>query len=308
MSSLLSEKEREEFLFKRAHENLYAEVARVYYDVLKAEADLANIRTNIQLTQDRIGELKERERLGKSRRSELLSSQSQFESLRSLEADALGAIAHDREALSFLTGKDMSTVELVDELNPNEALVPLDNALARADNRLDIQAFKADEDAKRKAIYVARAGYSPTADVTAHYYTQRPGLLQDVDWDVIFNVDVPIFQGGGVHSASVEAVSRHREAELNLTRLRRSVQSEVRNALTDLKTSLEQAERLESAYDKAHESYQLHVKEYRLGLVNNLEVLASQNAMQATRHDRDQAVLDSRVHAVNFKLAVGDSE
>jgi outer membrane protein len=127
-----------------------------------------------------------------------------------------------------------------------------------------------------------------------------------VDWDLLFSVDVPLFQGGSAFAGASEAKSRYREAELNLSRLRRSVRSDVRTAFNLFQTSVSETKSLAAAYQKAKESYELQVREYRLGLVNNLEVLQAQNIMQDVKHDWDRTALETKVNYVNYLLSMGD--
>lgn len=307
MSSLLSEKEREELMYKRAVDVLYADVARTYYGVILLEADLANVRDSAGLTGERVDELKERVRLGKSRRSEQLSSQSQSDNLFAEETRLRGDVFRERQSLSFLTGRDMSNAVLVDRIDLSSAPINLTDALQRSQKRADIMAFEADVDAKRKAIHVARSVFHPTAEVEGNWYTQRPpGLLEDSDWDLIFRAEVPIFQGGGAFAASAEAKSRYREAELTLARLKRTVAWEVTTSVNLYESSVKEAQALRSAYEKARESYQIHVREYRLGLVNNLDVLQSQNIMQDIKHDLDRALLDAKLSFIDVGLSTGE--
>jgi outer membrane protein len=261
----------------------------------------------LRLTRERISELKDRVRLGKSRHSEMLSAESQAENLSAEETRNQGTIVRGREQLSFLTGHDMSSVPLADQINLAPSAVSVEDALARSDNRSDVQALRADADAKRKAVRVAHAAFHPSADVEGNYYTQRPsGLLHEVDWDLLFSVEVPLFQGGSAFAGTSEAKSRYRESELNLSRLRRSIRTDVKSAFNLFQTSVSETKSLAAAYQKAKESYELQVREYRLGLVNNLEVLQAQNVMQDVKHDWDHAALETKVNYVNYLLSMGD--
>ena len=60
---------------------------------------------------------------------------------------------------------------------------------------------------------------------------------------------------------------------------------------------------LEDAFKKAEESYRLQTKEYRLGLVNNLEVLESMNAMEEAKRNFDRAVLKTKLDLLRLKAA-----
>ncbi len=56
------------------------------------------------------------------------------------------------------------------------------------------------------------------------------------------------------------------------------------------------------------ESYQIHVREYRLGLVNNLDVLQAQNTMQDIKHNLDRALLDAKLSYIDVGLSMGEKQ
>ena len=64
---------------------LFKDVAQAFYIVVSVETALKNIRTLIVLTEDRVTELKKNVRLGKSRDSEVLASESQLYALKASE-------------------------------------------------------------------------------------------------------------------------------------------------------------------------------------------------------------------------------
>jgi outer membrane protein len=123
---------------------------------------------------------------------------------------------------------------------------------------------------------------------------------------VLLKINVPIFQGGQTSGETDEARSIYRQSILQAQQLARQVQTDVMKAHTTLKTSVGKSDNLGRAYDKARSSYQGLVSEYRLGLVNNLEVLQAQNVMQQTKHDYDRAVLDSKLNALTLNVVLGE--
>jgi outer membrane protein TolC len=60
---------------------------------------------------------------------------------------------------------------------------------------------------------------------------------------------------------------------------------------------------LEDAYKKAKKSYELQVKEYRYGLVTNLDVLQALTFMQDVKQNWDRALIQSQLDYINLTAA-----
>jgi outer membrane protein len=300
MSASRAEQSGERRRLERARALLYLDVARAFYLVLQTERDLANLDVLLGLLDDRLRELRERERLGKSRRSELLSLESRRDAVAAERSLTDGDAASARELLAFLTGEDVSGARLEDPLPddfPPDAEAPL---LEKADARADVLAFRDDVEARRQELRVAKGAFYPNAGLLGNYYTKRVGTQSAIDWDVLLSLEVPLFQGGATRAQAREARSRLTEAELAWEEVRREARREVKDARVRLAASLEQAAGLRSAFAKAEESYRLHVKEYRLGLVNNLEVLQALDEMESRKRDSDRAAIRGKL--LRFEL------
>ncbi len=285
---------------------LYLNVATAFFRVVQLETFGQDLQVSINLTEERVEELNGRVRLGKSRNSEVLSSASQLASLQSQAAINQGNIVSARDVLGFFVGKDMRSVRLLDETPFPTYTNGEEDAVRLGLNRSDVRALQENVEAQRAAANVARASYYPYLNLLGNYYTKRPGFQSEIDWDLAFNVDVPIFQGGSVRALDLEARSRLKQAELDLARLMRLAESEIKQAHAALFSSINESNALEDAYLKAKRSYTAQVKEYRLGLVNNLDVLQALNSMQEMKARYDTSRLQAKLNL--FKLRVVTEE
>jgi outer membrane protein len=157
-------------------------------------------------------------------------------------------------------------------------------------------------------VKVAKAGHWPLVEVEGNYYLHRRGFLSEVDWDVILDVDVPIFQGGAVKSTVREYTSLLKEAELKLIQTERQVQRDIKNAYTRLLSTKKQVDFLEQAAQKAQKSYDLHTREYRLGLVNNLEVLTALKDLEDIELKLNQAKIQNKLDYLSLLIATEEFE
>lgn len=303
MSSSKAEGRRERLLFTRASSRLLLDVAQAFYTVIQVETDLRNVQTLMALTQERIRELQGRVRLGKSRSSEVLSLESQLASQRAVEAALEGQRATAREILAFLIGQEVAQRPLTDTLPAVEAVEPEAQSLARAEQRSDVRAEWEEILARRAGVRLARGTQWPTASFLGNYYLKRVGFQSAIDWDVLLSVDVPVFQGGAARAQVRQAASELRAAEQQFAQRSRQARSEIVQTRLALETSLAQTKAFAEAYRKAKASYELHVKEYRLGLVNNLEVLQAMNMMQEAQRALDRALIQSKMDLLALNVA-----
>lgn len=296
---------QQRLLHRRVANQLYLDVAQVFYTVVLLEQDLADVRALSGLMDERLRELRGRIRLGKSRDSELLTVESQSAVIKAELEEIAGNILVARQALSFLTGRDMALSPLADGLEPGDP-GPVENYTVRAASRTDVLAEREALEVQRHTLNFARGAYWPTADVAGNYYLKRVGNQEPIDWDVIFSLDVPIFQGGAARAQVRAAKLLLRQAELRLRRAARNAESEIRTAHLTLKRTMTRTQNLREASEKARRSYTLQTREYRLGLVNNLDVLSALDALTTTERAYDRARFQAKIDWLQLKLAAED--
>lgn len=293
----------QELLLERAKKLLFQDVAAAFYLVLQNETDLDDVRSILGLTQDRIKELKERIRLGKSRPTEMLSTESQLATLKAQEEQVRVNLALARENLSFLTGVDLSSASFVDEIGEVAQPAPLETFLARMPNRTDVRAAMRTLESDKYQVRAAQGALFPTLSAAGNYYLKRVGFQEPIDWDVVFTVDQPLFHGGAIWSDIRRTQSVWREARKDLELTERQADSEIRRNYLTLQSAAIQTHNLEDAYRKADASYRDIIREYRLGLVNNLEVLQAISQVQDAKRSWDQSAVAVKLGLIRLKVS-----
>ncbi len=303
MRSFRHEGKRARLLLQHADRQLFRDVTNAFYLVLGLEKDLEDLSTLEKLTQDRAKELREREQLGKSRLSEVLSVESQLAGLRSQSQGVKGQIAAARELLSFLIGQDAAGLTLT-EAQPDPADPgPGDAYIAKASARSDVRAASEEYAARQDLLKAAWGAWYPTAAMTGGYYLKRVASLEPIRWDVTFALSVPVFSGGTTMASVRLAESQLRAATEGAGLALRQARAEIKTAHLALQSAVAQVQSLKEAHEKAAASYQLQVKEYRLGIVNNLTVLQALNDMINAERALDQTALQARADVVRLKVA-----
>lgn len=271
-----------------ARVQLFKDVAENFYDVLTLEQELKNVEAQIEQTAQRERELQNRVRIGRSRTTEVLTVQSSINTLRAEAEQLRRQIQVAREAFAFLSGLNAATALLDNQAVPAD-LEPLPEYLARTELRPDVKASQQRLVAADENIAIARGARLPSVDLTGNYYLERSGgTLGDVDWDVQLALTMPLYAGGAIQSQVREAVSQRTQAELNTSQVSRLAEQEIRAAYQSVALDRAQVNALERATASARKNYDALTREYRLGLVTNLDVLQALTAFQENQRALDR--------------------
>jgi outer membrane protein len=284
--------------------DLLTSVAAAFYNAVALTDTLEALQETRRLTADRINELNRRVAIGRSRESEVLSAQTQLATIDAQIEDARRSIAVARQLLYFLT-KVPTDVPLLDT-RPDPTPFPLEEALVRSEKRPDLLST---EEALRQAqlgVRLAKGAHWPILGFMGKYYTERVGSLSEVRWDANFLLDVPIYSGGGTQAQVRAARSQEIIARLSLARLQRDIERQVRSADEELSYSVTQTQAYKKALELAQKNYEAQGWEYRLGLINNLEVLQVLTDMQNVRQQWVLARASAKLNEVRLRIAMGE--
>jgi len=284
--------------------DLYARVADAYYNVLSAEKDLENLRVLLELTDKRVKELRSRTSIGRSRKGELLSAMAQVATLRAQSETTIAQVSQARDNFVFVTGLPRQS-QLVDETNDKIYAKPLNYYIQELQFRPDVRSREQDSAAASDRIASAWGGHLPTLDFSANYYLKRTGVLENSKWDLGLQLAIPIFQGGVVQSQIREATWRHKEAELSLSQTRRAAELSVRTLHENLTRTLSQERALRDALTIAEQNYAEQNRDYRFGLVTNLDVLQALNTFQETKRLLDRSRYQAKIAFAALNAAIG---
>lgn len=251
---------------------LYRDVAEALYTLQSLETEHAHLEIQLRLYDQRIKDLQDRVRIGRSRDSEVLSVQAAQAALQAQDQEQQGLVSVARDLMAFLTGLPRDS----QYQNPPPfamAVEPLETCLGRLGGRPDIAAARAQAEANREAVGIAGGGHWPEVDASGNYYLYEQGVSPEDAWDAQVALTLPLFQGGAVSARTKEAQAQFRQSELTLRRLTRLAEQEIRSEYATLQSALAQRAAWEKASGLAHKNYLAVLREYNLGLATNLDVL-----------------------------------
>jgi outer membrane protein len=288
--------------YQNARVQLFKDVAQNFYDVLTLEQELKNLDEQIDQYRQREKELSDRVRIGRSRPGETLTVQSTVSTLRAQVEQRKAELNAAREVFAFLSGQPAPTPLRDAEAIPADPGA-LDAYLARLALRPDVKAAQRRLAAAQENISVARGAHLPSLDLNANRYLERTGALENVDWDVQLALTVPLYAGGSVQSRVREAQSQSTQAELGVSQVKRQAEQEIRSLHQSVMLDRSQLAALEMATDAARKNYETQQRDYRFGLVTNLDVLQALTVFQENQRALDRARYTAKLNYLRLQAA-----
>lgn len=288
---------------EQAKIDLYLAVADAFFSLQAAEKDEANLKALYDITAKRQQEILSRTKIGKSRKGELLSAEALSANLQAQLAAATNAKEIAREEFASVTG--LPADAKLDDTEPTNKVPSLDEYLKLLAKRPDLLALEGEMQAESFKISGARGGHWPSLDLFGNYYIKRPGQLEDSHWDAGLSLTVPIYEGGLVSAQIQSALANSNEKQLLYQDTKRRAELTLKQSYNNVASGLTQVKALEVAVKAADANYQEQNRDYRYGLVTNLDVITALNTLQETRRNYDKQRFQNLTNYATLQATVG---
>ncbi len=286
---------------------LYMEVVDAYYTYLLNLNDTKNLELLKKQSQERVDEIRKRLQIGRSRRGELLQAEAQLSSVDAQMLDAQGLLKESEARFYILTGlnKEQSIDIKFDQTSPVKTLQEyIDLALAREDiqnKQLEIQQFEGD-------VKISKGSYLPTLDLLSNWYAIKDGgstASRNSDWDVGLNLTIPLYEGGVSQAKVRESTEKKQTALYQLSDYEKSIKIEVTSRYELFHRYFDQIKAFDTALEKAKRSYDETIRDYRLGLVSNLDVLTSLNLYLTNKRNAEKTKILAVLNHKQLEASAG---
>ncbi|MFA5142892.1 MAG: TolC family protein [Candidatus Omnitrophota bacterium] len=289
----------------RAEQLLLVDVANAFYLLKEKREDLKALAKTKKALTNRVKELIAREKLGRSRPSEVVNAKTQ---LYGVEATIEVVRSHEvlaRQLLGFLVGQPVG--KIVDTYTFPIKLMPEEYYISKATTRPDVEAAKFAWQLAKENIRVVESDFLPEVNFNGNYYTQRTAFDKGTDWDISLTIDVPIFDGTEVLGRSKTAHLQADEKMQDYHRTRRQAPYDIKDSFVSLVTAMTVHDTLRKAYSTAKLNYYLQKKDYERSLVNNLEVLTSIQTLEDAERSYIHALYEAKREYWQLRVAIGQS-
>jgi outer membrane protein TolC len=180
----------------------------------------------------------------------------------------------------------------------------IDMALAREDiqnKQLEIQQFEGD-------VKISKGSYLPTLDLLSNWYAIKDGgstSSRNSDWDVGLNLTIPLYEGGVSQALVRESTEKKQTAQYQLSDYEKTIKIEVTSRYELFHRYFDQIKAFDMALEKAKRSYDETIRDYRLGLVSNLDVLTSLNLYLTNKRNAEKTKILAVLNHKQLEAAAG---
>ena len=290
----------------RAKELLFLDVSKAFYDVMRLKKDVETTKEIDELFKERIAELKEREKIGRSRTSEVVSAEARMKIIEADLAKSRGALEIAKHILEFLIGKPLEPEQLKEESLELEDNRKLEDYLEAEETRSDVQAAKHAVTTARGGVIVAQSDLWPSFSLVNNQYQKREGFQSGIDWDLVLKVDVPLGKGGTTFGNIKNAVSDWKKTKLSYSLTKRQAELDIKQSYQNWISYREQSKALEEAMKASEENFREQAADYEHNLVSNLDVLTALESLHDTRRQANETYYQMKQNYWRLKVATGE--
>ena len=294
-----------------AQQDLILRVAEAYFNVLRAEAEVAFTGAELKAIGRQKDQAEKRFDVGLATVIDVRDAQAQFDLAVALEVAAINAETTAFEALRVVSGTDkvkldplQDSIELV---TPKPEDIERWAQLAKNQN-LDLIVARFEAQAANVQIRAERGARYPNIDILAigsTSTTDQNGRDSVSAGELRLELNLPIYTGGGIKSEVARAKAQATAAEAQLRSEELAAVQNARDSYRGVLTSISQVLALRQALDSTQKSVEAADAGFRAGTQDSLEVLRALRDTFQARSDYVNARYDYVLNTLNLKAASG---
>ncbi len=290
---------------------LSADVARNYFEIGAADAEIDAVKGAVDLRQKAVEMLQARFQQGISSELTLFQAQTQLSKAQADLVDAQRRRENLVNSLAVLCGQNASDFTLPQEVLKTEVpQIPVGIPSTILENRPDIMEAEKLIVAENERLGIAQMAYFPSIKLTgsAGYSSVDSGNLLDWEsrvWSIGPSVSLPIFNGGKLKAEEKAQKAEYEKALAEYKKRVLTAFSEVENALADIKMRQQQLHAQGELLKAARQAAEISIQRYKEGLVTFLEVIDTERSRLDAERDTIQIQSEALISTVHLIKALG---
>ena len=286
-------------------EEIFVEAADAFYALVSAEKGLTILDESQKLFEDRVKDLMEREKIGRSRAGEVSMARAKMKILEARVAKARGTLLSAQSLVGFYTGVAHAKVEDEDpETFSETADLNSSNYAELAAKRSDVRAAELAVNTAKQTIVVKQSALWPKVTLDANHYEKREGFQDGISWDALIKINVPLYRGGENVGQILEATANYRKAKFNYQLVQKQALLEIEQMHQGWIAAREQHRAYQEAVKASRENFDLQTEDYGKNLVSNLDVLAALEEFLMIREDANTAMYEMKTNYWKLQIAM----
>lgn len=291
-------------------------VAQAYMDALFAEDQVALSKVQRDMYREQQQVNARLFKAGEGTRTDMLETQARYDLAEAQLIEAEDNRVNARTTLQGVIGMDPGNLDqLGDNFRPLKQDVAsyedwekmaLANNNTLATNRLSVEN-------QRLEIQRNRAGHAPRVDFIATYNKADSESLQQLGTESTnrqlgIQVNIPIYSGGGINSATRQAAANYGRAQAELDARTNEVLIELRRAHSIVESSSRKVDALIKAVDSAKILMTATEQSIKGGVRINLDLLNAQQQLYTSQRDLAQARYGYLLAVIRLRAAAGSMD
>ena len=297
-----------------ANQDLITRVAQSYFDVLLARVNLSTIRSQKSAVAEQLEQAKRNFIVGTATITDSREAQARYDLVVAQELVSENDLEVKTRALELIVGKPVGNLAGLGApvtLNPPEP-ADMGTWVEQAyQSSLQIALARQNVEIAAQEIKKADAGNYPTLDavgsLTDNYASNSViGIRSDLRSLIVgVQLNIPLYQGGGISSRVREAVAGQERARQDLENARRTVAQQTREAFLGVTSGLGQIKALRQAVGSTTLQLESTKLGQEVGVRTAVDVLNAEQQLAAAQRDLAQAVYNTILSQLKLKAAVG---
>ncbi|MCL9775631.1 outer membrane channel protein TolC [Vibrio methylphosphonaticus] len=292
-------------------------VAKAYFDVLKAEDDLSFVKAEQNAVAKQLKQTEQRFNVGVAPITDVQDAKAQYDSVVAQQIQATNTVENKYEDLRAITGKEASLLAVLDtdRFSPSLPNRTIEEMVEKATNEnLRLLTSRINKDIAKEQIALAQSGHLPTVALltdysySKHYNQPISPITSDDDvnqFNLRLSVDLPVYSGGRVTSEAKQAEFQYIAASQDLESTYRDVQKQVRAINNNIRSSIGSIKAYTQSVVSAKSALSATQEGFEVGTRTIVDVLEStQNLYQANK-DLANARYQYILSQIELKLTVG---
>lgn len=294
------------YLLQYEKTEIFILVVSTFYEILKIQQHIETLRNFLNARKERLNELKEKQKAGLVRETEVLLVETQIEETNTLLTQAVNTLNILKSRMENLTGVDVTNKVFVDTFE-EENKFSLEELIEKAyNNRYDLKSQEARLAALKEQLKAIKGEYLPTITFNNNTYLKRAGAQREIDWDAVIVAELPIFEGFLTKSKIKESESKIRQAQYTYELLKKTIKEDVEMFYYELKSNDAVIAQLEKQVEFAKKNYELLKEEYNQKIATNLELLYADVNLQEAKIKLEAEKLNRKALQLKLKTIVGE--
>jgi len=297
----------------QAYQDIILRVAQRYFDVLAARDGLEFSQAEKSAISRQLDQAKQRFEVGLIAITDVHEAQAAYDLATAGEIVAQNSLATSHQALRELTGE---LPQKLASLGPQMGLTSPDPAnieewvSSALQRNFSLLAAESATEVAQQGLSQQRAGRHPTLDLVAsrNYNNTGGGSFgsrETEDSQISLQLNLPLYQGGGISAAIHRANAQLAQAKDALEQQRRAIQREASDAYLSVLASISRVKALQQAVTSSESALNATEAGYEVGTRTTVDVLTVRRELFRTQAEYARARYDYILASLRLQQASG---